>query len=390
MASIVSYRTKTGSLLYRVRYRKPGTNKSTDKSGFKRKKDAQDWAAIHAVEVLTGGYIDPAAGKTEVARLAPAWLAKKKMSLAPSYYDDVEGAWRNHVEPAWGTRKVNDIRKSDVQMWVTKMATDEKDAAGEIVVKGKSATVVKRAAGVLRGILDDAMDSNMVAKNAAAGLEYPQKSHKAHVYLTSEQLLSLAHECGTKALLILVLGLVGLRWGEAIGLRVKDVNLKRHRMRIRGSATQVRGEIDEGSTKGKKSRSVVFPKVLDKGLRKAMEGKGPEDLLFTGTLPGGFMRQVDGPRTRSNWFSSACDRAGIPRMTIHDLRHTAASLMVKSGANVKAVQRQLGHASAAMTLDIYADLFDDDLTAVGESMNDLLLENSPVGFSWDFEVETAA
>lgn len=52
-------------------------------------------------------------------------------------------------------------------------------------------------------------------------------------------------------------------------------------------------------------------------------------------------------------------------MTIHDLRHTVASLMVKSGANVKAIQRQLGHTSAAMNLDAYASLFDDDLDSVG-------------------------
>ena len=54
-------------------------------------------------------------------------------------------------------------------------------------------------------------------------------------------------------------------------------------------------------------------------------------------------------------------------MTIHDLRHTAASLAISAGANVKAVQRMLGHKSAAMTLDVYADLFDDDLTAVSDA-----------------------
>ena len=57
-------------------------------------------------------------------------------------------------------------------------------------------------------------------------------------------------------------------------------------------------------------------------------------------------------------------------MTPHDLRHTAASLAVSAGANVKAVQRMLGHASAAMTLDVYADLFDDDLDAVAIALND--------------------
>lgn len=56
-------------------------------------------------------------------------------------------------------------------------------------------------------------------------------------------------------------------------------------------------------------------------------------------------------------------------MTIHDLRHTAASLAVSSGANVKAIQRMLGHASAAMTLDVYSDLFDDDLDAVADRLD---------------------
>jgi len=60
----------------------------------------------------------------------------------------------------------------------------------------------------------------------------------------------------------------------------------------------------------------------------------------------------------------------VPRVTLDDLRHTAASLAVSAGANVKAVQRMLGHASAAMTLDVYADLFDDDLEAVATALHD--------------------
>jgi integrase len=59
----------------------------------------------------------------------------------------------------------------------------------------------------------------------------------------------------------------------------------------------------------------------------------------------------------------------FPRISIHDLRHSAASLSVSAGANVKAVQRMLGRASAAMTLDVYADLFDDDLDAVAIALN---------------------
>lgn len=60
---------------------------------------------------------------------------------------------------------------------------------------------------------------------------------------------------------------------------------------------------------------------------------------------------------------------GIKPGTVHDLRHTAASLAISAGANVKAVQRMLGHASAAMTLDTYADLFDDDLDYVAQALS---------------------
>jgi integrase len=68
-------------------------------------------------------------------------------------------------------------------------------------------------------------------------------------------------------------------------------------------------------------------------------------------------------------------------MTLHDLRHTAASLAISAGANVKAVQRMLAHASAAMTLDVYSDLFDDDLNAVSDRLDEAY-QRSVVGKMW--------
>lgn len=69
-------------------------------------------------------------------------------------------------------------------------------------------------------------------------------------------------------------------------------------------------------------------------------------------------------------FGPAVKSVGLPGLTPHDLRHTAASLAVQAGANVKAVQRMLGHASAAMTLDVYAGLFGDDLDAVADRLDE--------------------
>lgn len=72
---------------------------------------------------------------------------------------------------------------------------------------------------------------------------------------------------------------------------------------------------------------------------------------------------------RVGWFDAAAEAVGIKGLTPHELRHTATSLAVSAGANVKAVQRMLGHASAAVTLDVYADLFDDDLDGVATALN---------------------
>lgn len=86
-----------------------------------------------------------------------------------------------------------------------------------------------------------------------------------------------------------------------------------------------------------------------------------------------------------NWrrrvLDPACATAGLQGVTPHDLRHTAASLAIASGANVKAVQRMLGHASAAMTLDIYAGLFGDDLDGAADALDALVPRTCHIGLS---------
>ena len=99
-------------------------------------------------------------------------------------------------------------------------------------------------------------------------------------------------------------------------------------------------------------------------LAAATACKGSDDLVFTAP-GGGVLRNTN---FRSRVFDRAKKELGLPGLRVHDLRHTAASLAIAAGANVKAVQSMLGHASAAMTLDVYADLFESDLDAVAESV----------------------
>jgi integrase len=146
---------------------------------------------------------------------------------------------------------------------------------------------------------------------------------------------------------------------------VRRVDFLRLRLIVAESATEVGGKLLFGTPKTHQQRSVPLPAVLVEALARRCEEKQPDDLLVT-TTAGTALRL-------RNWrrvvWDPAVRAAGLSDVTPHDLRHTAASLAVASGANVKSVQRMLGHASAAMTLDVYSGLFDDDLTALADRMD---------------------
>jgi integrase len=157
-----------------------------------------------------------------------------------------------------------------------------------------------------------------------------------------------------------VLAYTGLRFGEAAGLRVGSVDLVRGRLEVVDNVTEADGHLYEGSPKARRTRSVPVPRLLRAELAAHIKGKKPADRVFT-TRRG---RPLRNSNFRHHVFDSAVTRAGLAPLTPHDLRDTAASLSISAGANVKTIQRMLGHASAAMTLDIYAGLFDDDLDSV--------------------------
>jgi integrase len=198
---------------------------------------------------------------------------------------------------------------------------------------------------------------------------------RRHTYLTHDQVALLAQKAGDRSPFVLVLAYTGLRWGEAVGLRVKDLDMLRRRINVTVNAVEVSDRIEIGTPKTHKRRSVPFPGGLGTPLARLCEGKAPDELVFADRL-GRHMRRTRTDESSRGWFSQAVRRTGVPTMTPHDLRHTAASLAIQAGANVKAVQRMLGHASAPMTLDVYADLFDDDLDTVAARLDEGLTRSN--------------
>jgi integrase len=358
MATISSYQTADGKR-YRVRYRTP-ENRQTDKRGFKTKRDAQEFAATVEVSKLKGEYVAPSKARVTLGELGPAWLERQRGHLKPSGYVVMETTWRLRVKPRWGNVALGDIRPTAAQQWFSDLVRGTTD------VKPVGASVVRRTHYVFSGILADAVRDNLVARNPAAGVKLPRTSRKRPVYLTHQQVAALAAASGEFEGLVLTLAYTGLRWGEAVALSVRDLDLLRRRATISENAVQSGKQIHVGTPKAHKQRTVPLPEFLLHYLARQCEGKSRDDLLWSGN-DGGHLRR---PHPTSGWFAKAVAGSGVARTTPHDLRHTAASLAVSAGANVKAVQKMLGHASAAMTLDIYADLFDDDLEAVATALHD--------------------
>jgi len=160
--------------------------------------------------------------------------------------------------------------------------------------------------------------------------------------------------------LVSFLAWTGLRIGEASALRVKNLDLTVRTVRVVENSPEVRGRKYIGPTKTSKARTVRFGAGLAAMLKAHLAAYGkpldPESFVFT-SAEGGQIRQNN---FRKRIFQPAAKRAGLkPVPAVHDLRHTAASLMARAGFSMREAQEQLGHSHATMT-DRYTHLFPED------------------------------
>lgn len=365
MGSIDPYATAKGTR-YRARYRDP-QRQQREKGGFRTKRDAREFLETVEVSKRSGTYVDPADARATIGELAGPWLAAKEAALKPSASKPLEASWRNYVAPRWADVEVGQVRHSDVQAWVTSI--------------DMSATVISRAYGILSGILDVAERDRRIVSNPARGVVKPKKrARDRNRYLTHAELMRVAETSGDRAALVLTLGWCGLRWAELVELRVRDLDMLRRRIHVSRAAVEVDGVIHVDSTKGNKRRQVPMPRALVNMLARQCDARGRDDLLFDDGH-GAHMRRIRTSAGNRSWLKTAFVAADVEPMRLHELRHTAASLAVAAGANVKAIQRMLGHESAAMTLDVYADLFDDDLEALSSRLDDAIAA-ADVGRMW--------
>lgn len=333
-----------------VRWRDPAGVQR--KKAFKRKSDAEGFAASVEHDMRSGSYIDPAAGRLLVGEWAVQWLAAQG-HLTPSTFDRYRGTVENYIVPRWGTTTLAAVRHAEVQAWVTKLGSD------------LSPSSVDKVHRVFSLIMAWAVTDERITKNPAAGIRIRRAALPDHRYLDHAAVAMLAKACEDYAPLVRLLAYTGLRWGEAAALRVKRVDLVRRRLVVAESVTEVNGRLVWGAPKTHARRTVPLPRFLVSDLEPLITGKEPDDLIFTAPH-GGVLR---GRNFRRNTFDPAVRLTGPAGFHPHELRHTAASLAIASGADVKVVQQMLGHKTATLTLDLYGHLFPDRLDDLADRMD---------------------
>lgn len=362
---IYSYKLANGEIRWMVSFR-DDTRKQVLKRGFKRKIDAQNYKRRRLTEIERGEYVAPRKLRTKVGDVATTWLEHKEVTCKPSTFQTYRSRWHTHVGPRWADVAVGDIDVKSVQAWINGLARgDEKND-----VKPLSASLISDCNGVLVGVLDmAATNGDLRANPIKKKIELPKRAPMPRRYLDAGQVRALA-EASAHPAIIYTLVYTGLRWGELTALRVGNVDFKKRRISVESTITQLRdkGRFAENPPKTWEHRKVPFPETLDVLLREQCARKHPTDFLFMSPA-GGHLKP---PSSQTGWFEVALKKAGLPHMRIHDLRHTTASLAVQAGANVMVLQRLMGHKSAAHVLDIYSDLYDEDLDVVAGALGNAL------------------
>jgi integrase len=336
-----------------ARYRGPDGRQHS--KTFRRKVDAERWLRIEESGADRGEWVDPSAGQIKFSQWAETWL--EGLDLKPATRANYVSNLNSRVLPAFGDFQLAKISPAQVRVWQTRLRAE-----------GLSAASVRQARQVLSAALEVAVADGLIVRNPAASVKPPKVRPRRQRFLTADEVEELAAACEEQqpgaGRVVFFLAWSGFRWGEAVALRWENVDTGHRRVDVKESATEVGGRLEWGPPKTHETRTVIVPDFV---IDRLGDAGRPEDLVFT--APRG------GPLRNSNFRKSVWDPAvnvsGMPEDLVpHDLRDTAASLMIASGASIKAVQRALGHASAAMTLDTYGGLFVDDLEDLADRMQE--------------------
>ena len=329
-------------------------------TGAKRKalyaKKTRKEASEKLTEALTQAQkgITTDAGAMTVGAFIERWLEDSvRGSVRQSTYQCDESLCRVHIVTALGKKKLKTLSAADVQRFYRAKLDS-----------GLSSATVHKLHVLLHKALKQAERWGLVSRNVADDVD-PPKVHKEEVRpLTNEQarkLLNMVQGDRLEALYVVAVQ-SGLRQGELLALRWEDVDLEARTVQVRRTITRYGGKHTIGPAKtAKGSRTVKLTRDATEALQEHLErqlaeidkvgDKWQENGLVFCTGKGTLINPTN---LRRRSLAPLLQRAGLPAMTFHQLRHTAATILLLKNVNPKVVSEMLGHATIAITLDTYS------------------------------------
>jgi integrase len=335
----------------------------------KTRREVADWLAARLAERQKGLLVEP--GRQSVASFLSGWLEDwVAVSVGPRTFETYAGICRNHVIPAIGKVLLAKLTPQHLQ----RLYRQKLDA-------GHSRTA-QLCHAVLYRALGHAVKWGLLARNPAAAVDRPRHRSREMKSLTPEEarrFLDAAKGNRLAALYVLAIS-CGLRQGELLGLGWSSIDLVEGTLQVRRSLAWVDGGFQFLEPKTAKSRrTVVLPAIALSALKKHKAAQAAERLVLGEAWADAelvFTTRIGAPLGRSvlnhHGFKPLLTKAGLPDMRFHDLRHTAASLLLAAGENMKVVQELLGHARFSTTADTYTHTLPGQHRQAAETMDSLL------------------
>jgi integrase len=328
-------------------------------------------AKMRAVQRTVAGGLQPTPERLTVAAHLEHWITNVlPLSVRPSTADNYSSIARNHIIPVIGKKRLTRLGPEDIE----EMLRRKRD-------EGLSPNTVRLIRAVLRRALRHAERQGKVERNVAAlvdGVRVPKPQKRALTLEEAHRLLATARQDRLGALYAALLEL-GLRLGEALGLRWDDIDLEQGTVTVSRRLDRS-GKTAETKTQGSR-RTLHLSPGLVATLQTHAANQGEEMLRAGGQWhETGFVftSEVGTPLDQSNLrrrFQRLCEAAGVGKLTPHELRHSAATLLLAQGVPLHVVSEVLGHSSIRETKDVYGHLVAEDSRRAAEAMNRVLYEH---------------
>lgn len=328
--------------------------------GYPTKTSARAAMTLLAADKLRGDALVPRGGQTTLNDWLDLWWPDYERRLKPSTQRSEQARMRNHIRPLLGHVALDDIDRLTLNRWVSNL----EDGIGPALAdsgrprRKLSPKTIGNVHGLLYVIMQGAVDAKFRRTNPCVGTTLPQRAPREMRVLTDPEIERLIRALPVhwRPLVMLLVG-TGLRWGEAIGLRVGRVDLlaRRPLLRVEEQLQELGGggsELIWVTPKSARSRRTVpFTRQIAEVLTALVAGQDRDAVVFR--TPTGLLIRTR--NFRRVWLK-ALEAAGLEGLRIHDLRHTHAAILLSSGETMTIVSRRLGHASQAITDLIYGHL----------------------------------